>query len=184
MDDASVQKEWDRFSKSIGGRVEKRKENYSNPDNIYRIVTDKNTIELTWANRPQKGRGFYLIFESLLTYELTNSETIKLKVQPTDFLSKIFSFLTQSRKKTGIKELDNAYIFICNSDSLILELTDEFISFYKNNTYKNFNIEIETITDKRTLRIFIPELLTSQEKLEYYYNFGQRIAKIIDGGKH
>lgn len=184
MDDATMQKEWDKFSKSIGGRVDTRKENYVNPDNVYRVATDRNVIELTWENRPQKGRGPFVILESLLTYELKNSENIKFKVEPTGFLTNIFSSLTGTRKKTGVTELDNAYSFTSNSDSLITELTEEFKAFYRNNTYKNFNIGIETITDKPTLRIYIPELLTTQEKLEYYYNFGQRIAKIIDGGKY
>ena len=184
MDDLTMKNEWDRFSKSIGGQVETRKEKYANPNNIYRVIADRNVIELTWANRPQKGRGPFLILESLLTYQLKNSENLKFKVEPTGFLSNIFSSILFNRIKTGVTELDKAYVFTSNSDILIIELIEEFKSFYVINTYKNFNIGIETITDKPTLRIYIPELLTTKEKLEYYYNFGQRIANKIESGKY
>jgi len=178
-----MQIEWDKFSKSINGKVDKSKESYENPNNIFKITTDKNQIELTWGNRPEKGRGNYVTLETRLKYELNIPQEIKLKICPNDFFAKTISLFSKNKQKTGIKDLDSAYVFICSSNGLINDLAEEFKIFYRNNSYKNFTIDVETITDKPFLSVFIPELITTQKTLAFYYTFGLQLVKKINGIK-
>lgn len=176
MDDETMKKVWDAFAKSIGGTVQASKANYLDRDNYYKIKTDNTEIELIWSNQPQRGRGPYVTLESKLKFTLKGNSLATLTVRPKDFLTNIFSF---KKQKFGVAELDKAYLFNSNSEGLIYELTDLFKDFYRNNKYKNFVIKTENISDAPTLTIFIPELLTTQNKLEFYYNFGLKISKKI-----
>jgi len=169
-------KEWDTFSKSIGGTVQASKANYLDRDNYYKIKTNNSEIELTWGNQPQRGRGPCVTLETKIRYSLKDISSVNLIVRPSDLLTRIFS---TKRQKFGVKELDKAYSFSSNSSGLIYELTGIFKDFYKNNRYMNFVIETETISDTPTLTIFIPELLTTKDKLTYYYNIGLKISKAI-----
>src|ERR1700757_4875712 len=113
MSNATMQIEWDKFSKSINGKVDKSKESYENPNNIFKITTDKNQIELTWGNRPEKGRGNYVTLETRLKYELNIPQEIKLKICPNDFFAKTISLFSKKNKKTGIKNLVIVIVLIC-----------------------------------------------------------------------
>lgn len=179
MDDKEMIKEFDRFAKAIGGKVDKDKSSFANPMNSYVIQADKNNIELIWADRPFKGQGAHVTLETRFRYQINNADKTTLSVTPNDFFSKTLSVFKKAKQKTGVKELDNAYIFSSSSDGLVFALTDSFKDFYKNNHYKNFNIETEIITDTPTLTIFIPELITTEKKLKYYYDFGLKVAKTI-----
>ena len=176
MDDETMTKEWDKFAKSIGGTILASKANYFDRDNHFKITTDKTEVELTWGNQPQRGRGPYVTLESKLRFKISANNQVTLTVRPKDFLSGLFS---TKKRKFGVKELDNSFIFSSNSDGLIYELTDTFKDFNNKNKYKNFVIETETISDVPILTIFIPELITTQDKLAYYYDFGLKISKAL-----
>lgn len=176
MDDETMKKEWDSFAKSIGGTVQVSKANYLDRDNYFKIKTDTTEIDLTWGNNPQRGRGPYVTLESRFRFKLKDNSKVTLTVRPKDFLTNIFSF---KKQKIGVADLDKSYSVNSNSQSLINELTDLLKDFHKNNRYKNFIIETENISNAPTLTIFIPELLTTKNKLDYYYIFGQKVSKIL-----
>ncbi len=175
MDDTII-KQWETFAKSIGGTVRASKANYLNPDNYYKIENDNSEIELTWGNQPQRGRGPYVTLESRLRFRLKHKSSTTLSVKPRDFLTNL---LSSKKQKFGVTDLDNAYSFRSNSDGLANNLIDLFQDFLKYNHYKNFVIETETITDAPNLTIFIPGLLTTKDKLTFYYNFGLNVSKKI-----
>lgn len=175
MDDELMKKEWGKFAKSIGGTIQATKSNYLDRDNYFKITTDKTEVELIWGNQPQRGRGHYVTLESKLRFILNSNSQTTLNVRPKDFLSGLFS---TKKRKFGIKELDNSFIFSSNSDG-IYELTDTFKDFRNKNKYKNFVIETEIISDIPTLTIFIPELITTLDKLAFYYSFGLKISKTL-----
>ncbi len=179
MDDDTMQKEWEKFAKTISGTINRSKESYANADNKYKITTKKNEIELIWGNRPQKGRGPYVLLETIIRYQINMSGTTTLSVSPNDFLTKLLTLFKKNKRKTGVSELDDSYIFISNNDTVVFEITEIFKDFQKNNRYKNFSIETEIITKIPTLTIYIPEVITTEATLNYYYNFGLRITKII-----
>ena len=179
MDDSTTEKEWRNFAKTIDGTIEKSDTNYFDRDNKFKISTKTSEIDLTWGNQPQRGRGPFVTLETNIRYTLNINYKIEFRVSPNDLFSKIFSSLSSKKQKFGIKELDQSYLLKCNTPNIAFELKEIFTEFHKFNKYKNFVIEIENISDSLTLTIFIPELITTQEKLSLYYNFGLELSKKI-----
>jgi hypothetical protein len=167
-------REWNSFAKSIRGVVQASKATHFNKDNHYKITTDDSEVELTWGNQSQKGRGPYVTLESKLRFSLKNNTLVSLKVRPKDLLTRFFSFKAQ---KFGVKELDAAYSFSSNSEGLVFKVTHIFQDFHKHNECNNFIVETELINNIPTLTIYFPELLTTESKLAFYYNFGYKISK-------
>lgn len=178
MDDKTMFKEWDQFAKSIGGNIQSSKTSHVNHHKQFQIITDDSEIELSWDSQPQKGRGPIVRHESRFRFKLKQNNLTNFSIRPKDFLSSLFSL---QKRKFGIKTLDTAYIFKSDNDQLIYELTDMTKEFYAFNKYKSFLIETEIITGTATLTIFIPELITTFDKLTIYNNFGRKLSNKLSG---
>jgi hypothetical protein len=182
MTQLSLQSNWTKFAQSVCGVSSFTKCTFYNPNNTFHIDNGKVQIDFIWADEPERGRGAHLTRQTIFRYALNEAVEITLKIYPKNTLTSLLSMFSSDKIKTGENGLDNHYIFLSNSDSLIKNITSDFMTWSKAGAVQDFVINAEIIDGKPYLTIQINDLITEVKEVNLVYNFGTSVSgKINDG---